>query len=338
MTRTLSATKNPYRAAPLSRPRPPERGEGGNEAPFKRDYAITLALFAFAIHAGCAPSAKQEVTTPSTLATAEKAPKAAEPPAEPPKRPAGPSLDERLLFYPSKYPAGDWNPSGLKYEDVWFNAADGTRLHGWYCPADEARAVVLFAHGNAGNVSHRASLLRTLQNDLRLTVLIFDYRGYGRSEGAPSVEGVLQDGRAARAVLARRADVPEAQVVLMGRSLGGAVVVQLAAEMAPRGLILQSTFSSLKDVAAHHYPALAWLVSADKLNSTAKIVRYKGPLLQSHGDADRTIPHALGRKLFEAAREPKRFVTIPGGDHNDPQTAEYYRQLNRFIGSLAGRS
>jgi fermentation-respiration switch protein FrsA (DUF1100 family) len=241
-----------------------------------------------------------------------------------------------LLFYPEKYPAGDWNPSELKYEDVWFNAADGTRLHGWYCPADKPRAVVLYAHGNGGNVSHRAALLRRFQNDLRLTLLIFDYRGYGRSEGAPTVEGVVQDARAARTALARRAGVTETQVVLMGRSLGGAVVVQLAADSPPRGLILQSTFSSLKDVAAHYYPALAWLAPAGKLNSAAKIARYKGPLLQSHGDADRTVPYALGRKLFEAAREPKRFVTIPGGDHNDPLTPEYYRQLKDFLGSLPG--
>jgi fermentation-respiration switch protein FrsA (DUF1100 family) len=137
-------------------------------------------------------------------------------------------------------------------------------------------------------------------------------------------------------VLARRAGVPETQVVLMGRSLGGAVAVQLAGEMPPRALILQSTFSSLKDVAAHHYPALAWLAPADKLNCVARISRYKGPLLQSHGDADRTVPYALGRKLFEAAREPKRFITIPKGDHNDPQTPEYYRQLKGFLDALPG--
>ncbi len=298
--------------------------------------AATLALFVLAIHVGCAPSVKQEATAPSNPPVAEKPPQSVEPPADPPKQPAGPTLDEMLLFHPSRYPQGDWSPRGLRYEDVWFNAADGTRLHGWYCPAAKPRAVVLFAHGTAGNLSHRAALLRTLCNDLRLTVLIFDYRGYGRSEGTASIEGVLQDARAAHAALVRRASVPETQVVLMGRSLGGAVVVQLAAETPPRGLILQSTFSSLKDVAAHHYPALAWLVPADKLNSVKRIAGYKGPLLQSHGDADRTIPFALGRKLFEAAREPKRFVTIPGGDHNDPQTPEYYRQLNDFLDALPG--
>ncbi len=235
-----------------------------------------------------------------------------------------------LLFYPTKYPEGDWKPKGLQLEDVWFEAADGTRLHGWYCPAEQPRAVLLFAHGNAGNLSDRSGLMRYFQKQLRVTALIFDYRGYGRSEGVPTVTGILQDARAARTCLARRAAVPQSQIVLMGRSLGGAVVVQLAAEAPARSLILESTFSSFKDVAAYHYPRLAWLVPASKLDSLVQIKRYKGPLLQSHGDADRTIPYALGLKLFEAANKPKRWITILGGDHNDPQSAEYYRQLNRF--------
>jgi fermentation-respiration switch protein FrsA (DUF1100 family) len=173
-----------------------------------------------------------------------------------------------------------------------------------------------------------------LQKELRVTSLIFDYRGYGRSEGVPTVEGVLQDARAARNLLARRAGVKESALVLMGRSLGGAVVVQLAAEKAPRALILESTFSSLREAASYHYPRLAWLVPAGKLDSVAKIGRYRGPLLQSHGDADRTIPYSQAVKLFRAATGPRQFVRIPGGDHNTPQSAEYYRQLERFIAGL----
>jgi fermentation-respiration switch protein FrsA (DUF1100 family) len=258
------------------------------------------------------------------------------PPAVSSKPPKAPSLDEMLLFFPTKYPDGDWKPKELNFEDVWFDAEDGTRLHGWYCPCEKPRAVFLYAHGNAGNLSYGGSLVQYFQKQLRVTVLIFDYRGYGRSAGVPTVEGILQDARAARTLLARRAKVEEAQIVLMGRSLGGAVVVQLAAEKRPRGLILESTFSSLKDVAAHHYPSLAWLVPTDKLNSVGKIARYKGPLLQSHGDADRTVPYTLGRKLFAVAHEPKSFVTITGADHNDPQSAEYYAKLDQFIGALPG--
>ena len=120
----------------------------------------------------------------------------------------------------------------------------------------------------------------------------------------------------------------------MGRSLGGAVVVQLAAETPARGLILESSFSSLKDVATHHYPRLAWLVSTSKLDSVSQIKRYKGPLLQSHGNANSTVPYAMGLMLFQAANDPKSWVTIHGGDHNSPQSAEYYRHRRRFLDDL----
>ncbi|HEV3237013.1 MAG TPA: alpha/beta hydrolase [Gemmataceae bacterium] len=244
------------------------------------------------------------------------------------------TLDELLLFYPSKYPEGNWKPQGLTYENAWFDAEDGTRLHGWYCPCAKARAVLLYAHGNAGNLSYLTPLLIYFQKELQVSVLVFDYRGYGRSEGVPSVEGVLQDARAARSHLAQLAEVETSQIVLMGRSLGGAVVAQLAGETKPRGLILESTFSSFRDVAEHHYPRLAWLVPESKLNSLAALSRYDGPLLQSHGDADRTVPYDLGLRLFDKVKGPKHFVRISGGDHNDPQSAEYFRSLDRFIADL----
>ncbi|MFL5243872.1 MAG: alpha/beta hydrolase, partial [Gemmataceae bacterium] len=242
--------------------------------------------------------------------------------------------DELLLFYPSKYPEGNWQPPNLAFEDAWFNAEDGTRLHGWYCLCENARAVLLYAHGNGGNLAQLSQLLTYFQNQLRVAALAFDYRGYGRSEGDPSAQGILQDARAARAFLAERARVKPSEIVLMGRSLGGAVVAQLAGDVRPRGLILESTFSSLRDEAAYHYPRLAWLVPENKLNSVAQLERYDGPLLVSHGDADRTIPYQLGLKLFEAAKGPKHFVRIPGGDHNDPQSAEYFQQLDEFIADL----
>jgi fermentation-respiration switch protein FrsA (DUF1100 family) len=247
------------------------------------------------------------------------------------------TLDEMLLFFPSRYPDGNWQPEGLVFEDVWFRAQDGTRLHGWYCPCENARAVVLYAHGNAGNLSHRSPRMKHLQKDLRVAALVFDYRGYGRSEGTPTVAGILQDARAARKCLAGRAGVGESRVVLLGESLGGAVAADLAGTDGARGLILESTFSSLKDVAAHHFPKLAWLVHADKLDSVTRIGRYAGPVLQCHGDADRTIPYALGRKLFEAAPGAKQFVRMEGGDHNDPPSADYFRQLDRFIRDLPER-
>lgn len=244
---------------------------------------------------------------------------------------AAPSIDELFLFFPDKHPAGDWNPVGLKFEDLWCAAEDKTRIHGWYCPCDNPRATVLIAHGNAQNIAYRAPWLRYLQTNMRVATYMFDYRGYGRSEGVPTVEGTLQDARAARACLAQRAGIQESELVLMGESLGGAIVVQLAAESAPRALILQSTFSSFKDVADVHYPQVSFLVPPAKLDSATQIGRFHGPLLQSHGTADSVIPFSLGERLFQSANEPKTFVPIPGGDHNNSLTDDYLREVDAFL-------
>ena len=245
------------------------------------------------------------------------------------------SIDELLLFFPSKFPTGDWDPKDLEFKDVFFSSQDETKLHGWYCPSEKPRAVLLIAHGNAGHIASRAPWLRYSQNRAKLSVFIFDYRGYGRGEGTPTVDGAIQDATAARAKLRELATVKDSEMFLMGESLGGAIVVQLAADSAPRGLILQSTFSSLRDVADVHYPKLSWLVPPTKLDSVSQIVRYRGPLLQSHGSVDQTIPFSSGEKLFRVANEPKQFVTIEGADHNNWLSDAYLERLDRFITRVA---
>ncbi len=241
------------------------------------------------------------------------------------------SIDELLLFFPSKYPTGDWQPKDLRFDDVYFTADDKTQLHGWYCPCDNPHGVILLAHGNAGHVASRAPWLRYLQSKAKVSTFIFDYRGYGRSEGTPTVEGALQDARAARAKLREIASVKDSEMLLVGESLGGAIVVQLASESAPRGLVLQSTFSSLRDVADVHFPKLSWLVPRNRLDSLRRIVKYQGPLLQSHGDQDQTIPYALGEKLFRAANEPKTMIVVSNADHNNWLSDDYLQRLNEFI-------
>ena len=244
--------------------------------------------------------------------------------------------DEWFLFFPTTFPEGNWETQGRTIEEVWFHAEDETKLHAWYLPATQPKHVLLFAHGNAGHLAHRGSLMEYLRNEFQASVMIFDYRGYGRSEGVPTVAGILMDGAAAREELARIADVGLEDIVLMGRSLGGAVVTQLAAQTPPRALILQSTFASFKELAAFHMPRLAWLVPEDKLDSATAIAAYPGPLLASHGDRDATIPFTMGKGLFAAASGRKEFAVIPGADHNDGQGVEYYRQLGRFLDSLEG--
>jgi len=244
-------------------------------------------------------------------------------------------LEESIIFLPSVYPEGDWQPARLAVEDAWFQAADGTKLHGWYLPHPRARAAVLFCHGNGGNITHRAHALHVLNRRVGVSVLMFDYRGYGRSEGKPDEPGILADARAARTWLAARENIRESDIVMMGESLGGAVAVDLAARDGARALVIESTFSSLPDVGAYHY---AWLpvrlLARTRLDSLSKIGNYRGPLLQAHGDRDTIVPIEFGRRLFEAANQPKQFLVLPGHDHNDSLPDTYYDALAEFIERL----
>lgn len=245
------------------------------------------------------------------------------------------ALEQSNVYVPLKYPYGEWHPKGLTFEDAWFDAADGTHLHGWFCPHEKPQAVALFLHGNAGNLTHVAGSLQVLHDRHRLAVMSLDYRGYGRSEGIPNEAGVMQDARAARAWLAKRTGVAEKDIVLLGQSLGGGVAVDLAAKDDCRGLVLASTFTSMTDAAAHHVPYVPTrLLMSNRYDSIRKIKDYRGPLLMVHGDRDRVVPYSQGKKLFEAANEPKRFITATGGDHNDPLPEEYRVALEKFLREL----
>ncbi|MFT5326651.1 MAG: fermentation-respiration switch protein FrsA (DUF1100 family) [Planctomycetaceae bacterium] len=290
--------------------------------------ATGSALFALTI-VGCSSSGV-DVSPLIAQASSEKAAKAPEKRKPSTVR----SLDELLLFQPTKYPKGDWEPAGLDFADAWITAEDGTQIHGWYCPAEKPKAVVLYCHGNGGNLAGRAPTLKFLQETMGVSVLIFDYRGYGRSEGKATVAGAMADANAARAELAKLAKVNESDIVLFGRSLGGAIAIQLAADAPPRGLIVESSFSSLREVAAEHFPKLAWLVAKNKLNSAQAIAEVRCPLLQCHGDADRVISYESGRRLFAAAKHPKRFITLAGVGHNDRPTREYYDAMAAFLDFL----
>jgi fermentation-respiration switch protein FrsA (DUF1100 family) len=247
-------------------------------------------------------------------------------------------FEDALIYFPSPYPDGNWNPTGLDFEDAWFQSADGTPLHGWYVPRPDAREAVLFCHGNGGNLTDREGVLKMLNERARVSVLIFDYRGYGRSKGKPNEAGILADARAARHWLAKREKIGEGDVVLMGESIGGAVAVDLAAGDGARALILESTFTSLPDMAAYHYPWLPvrWAMRT-RLDSLGKISGYHGPLLMAHGTADRIVPIQFGRRLFAAANEPKQLIVLPGHDHNDGMTRQYYDAVGKFLDGIGKR-
>lgn len=219
--------------------------------------------------------------------------------------------DEFLALFPARFPSGNWQPAEAAFEDCWFLSADGLRLHGWLLRHPEPKGAVLYIHGNAGNVTHRAARAQMLSRRCAASIFLFDFRGYGRSEGTPTVAGLLRDARAARALLAEREGVAESQIVLLGESLGGAVAVELAAADGARGLILESTFSSLKEVASAHYPS--WLVDtvvADRLHSAKSIRNFHGPLLQVHGDRDRTIHWHSAKHCTPPPTNPKRWSSF----------------------------
>jgi fermentation-respiration switch protein FrsA (DUF1100 family) len=245
--------------------------------------------------------------------------------------------EESLVFFPARQPLTAWDVPGV--ERAGFQSADGTALHGWYFSHPDPRAVVLFACGNAGNISYRAERLAQFCRRQRVALMAFDYRGYGLSEGKPTESGVLLDARAARKWLAERAGVRQTEIVLLGESLGGGVMVDLASRDGAGGLILERTFTSLPDVGAVHYPFLPvrWLMR-NRLDSLSKIADYHGPLLICHGDVDEIIPYELGRQLYEAANEPKRFVTLKGVGHNDPLPPEWDAAVDEFLGSEANAS
>lgn len=247
----------------------------------------------------------------------------------------GCALDRKFVFHPTVHPEGTWQPPGLAFEDAWFESADGTKLHGWYVPHPNPRATLLVCHGNAGNLSDRWPIMRLYRDHLGADAMIFDYRGYGRSAGKPEEHGVLADARAARTWLSRRTGVHPQDIVLVGRSLGGGVAVDLAANDGARGLVLESTFTSVPDTASRLMPwtPVRYLMST-QFNSLAKIPKFKGPLLQSHGDEDRLIAIDDAKRLHAAALKPKKFVTIPGAGHNWLPTPEYVAELSRFLDTL----
>lgn len=244
-------------------------------------------------------------------------------------------LENSLIFRVWPFPNGNWQLAP-GFEDAEFIAADGTKLHGWFTAPASPRLAILMCHGNAGNVTLEATEMRWLRDECGAAVLAWDYRGYGKSEGTPDEGTVLADARAAREWLAKKTGTPIGQVVVMGRSLGGAVAIDLAADGGARGLVVESTFTSLPDVASRHYWwAPVRLLMRTQLNSLSKIETYRGPLLASHSRDDQVVPFDLGEKLFAACpSDRKKFLVYEGLEHNDSFPPAYARELKAFLQGL----
>jgi fermentation-respiration switch protein FrsA (DUF1100 family) len=228
-----------------------------------------------------------------------------------------PFLLNSLLYFPSRHVLAEPADVGLRAEDVAFETEDGETLQAWWFRAGEGSlGHVLLCHGNAGNIGDRL-LHASLLTEAGLDVFSFDYRGYGRSTGSPEEEGTYRDARAARSALLRQEGVEASRILYLGESLGGGVAVALARESPPRGLVLLSTFTSVRDMGRVHYPIIPTSLVPDAYPSLRRISDLECPLLVMHGTADRIVPVEQGRQLFEAAPEPRRLHLFEGAGHND---------------------
>lgn len=248
----------------------------------------------------------------------------------------------RLVYQPTRYPGGWWHTqSESGAQDVWLQTSDGLRLHAWLVEAPgEAhgnRLVTLYLHGNGANLAHRPGHLREIAA-AGSSVLILDYRGYGKSEGRPTERGLYRDADAGYDYLIEMGYQP-AQMVVHGESLGSAVAVDLACRRPCAGLILECPFTSLSAMAGTIVPLIGRLF-ASGFNARRKISSVHTPVLIVHGDRDRSVPYAMGRALFEAANQPKSFWTVEGATHIDIVEVAgplYRARLQAFYESIRPR-
>lgn len=244
-------------------------------------------------------------------------------------------FQSRFIYFPEIGRQDRATPAQLRlpYEDVRITTTDGENLHGWFVPAAQARAAVLFFHGNAGSIVHRLDWLPMFQQ-LRLSVLLVDYRGFGASTGSPSEAGTHVDAEAAWRFLTETRGIPAGRIVVMGESLGGAVAARLAARVHPAALVLHSAFTSAPDLAADLYPFLpARLLTRFDYNTLDAVMKLRCPLLVAHSPGDEIVPVAHGRRLHDAATVDKQWLELAGG-HNDGfifMRAEWINAFDAFM-------
>ncbi len=250
----------------------------------------------------------------------------------------GCGLEKGSIYFPDRSIRNIPSDIGLSYEDLYFDTSDGVRINGWFVPHPKGDTTLLWFHGNSGNLGGRIIPIEKFHRHLKVNILAIDYRGYGRSEGTLSEEGTYLDAVGAYDYLTTRPDIDAGRIIVFGRSLGTAVAVELATRRNPYGLILEAPFSSVRDMARKTFP---WLPIGSFLkihyDSLSKMPQLKVPLLVLHGDQDNIVPYTQGRRVFEAAPEPKTFYTIQGAGHNNTHRkggGEYFRTISGFIEKL----
>lgn len=268
-------------------------------------------------------------------------------------------FEEKFIYFPVKHPGGFWfvtkmqSPEGAispTIEDCAFTTADGVKLHGWLCTPHRNTGgnhepvpyemTLLWFHGNAGNITMRYDLIRIMMN-IPVRVFIIDYRGYGKSEGSPSEEGLYLDARAAWDYLTIERETSPDRIIIFGKSLGGAPAVDLASKVDAAGLIVQSTFSSAAEMSRRMMPFLPRFLLRTKMDSVGKIKDVHYQKLFIHSPVDEIVKYKLGRQLFDAASEPKEFYDVQGAPHNETHTyggKPYLEKLKSFVESCAPHS
>jgi fermentation-respiration switch protein FrsA (DUF1100 family) len=247
------------------------------------------------------------------------------------------SSEKGIVFFPTRELAGTPDDFRLAYENVFFAAADGTRLHGWFVPAakPEVRATLLWFHGNAGNISDRLDNLALLHSHLDLSIFIFDYREFGLSEGAISKAGTYYDARGAWGHLVKEREIDPRDILLFGRSLGTALAVFIASAEPCLGVILEAAFTSSHDILGRYFP---WGVPADLLQNSydnlSVIERIEAPIFFIHAEHDEAIPVEMAERLYQRAKTVKRFHLVTGASHNDTYVVggrAYFQQWQMFL-------
>jgi len=238
-----------------------------------------------------------------------------------------------MIFFPVSEISETPQEWGLEYEDVLLDTKDNIQLHGWFIPRQGAKRTLLFFHGNAGNISHRGESVLIFHR-LGLNVFIIDYRGYGNSQGKPGEQGMYLDADAAWRYLTQTKNIEPENVIIFGRSLGGAIATKLASDARAGKLILESTFSSASDMAKSIFPFISYFIyNRFDFNSEERIKKIAYPVLYIHSPDDEIIPFRLGEKVFRAANEPKTFFKLKG-DHNAGfylSQPDYEQALGQFL-------
>ena len=247
-------------------------------------------------------------------------------------------VEKRYIFFPTSEIEMTPADVGLDYEDVFFPTSNQNLLHGWYVPGS-GNGTWLWFHGNGGNISHRVAELELLHHRLGVDLFIFDYQGYGKSQGRPSEVGTYQDARAAQDYLRQHHGSNAGHFVYYGHSLGTAIAVELAVEHPPAGLILVSPFTSVSEMSRLAFPwfPVSWLLK-DKYNTLGRIPSVQCPLLILHGNHDELVPVSHGEQLYQAAAGPKSFQALPEAGHNDTFEAGgegYWGAIEGFLAGLA---